>query len=191
MTSKNKKYSPHFGHDLSKSFESLFQQLKYKLERLLAVYFMEIYQMYIISQCIPNARTSRNQAHGSTMVGGAYGTGPDLRGVQVVVLTANSCWFVVWRRPSRHRCLFIIQILILLAICFPLPVPTLQKKATPLFSFRYHRDWRVGLRLWTTCYSGVGTGVTCSDLACRKPRITWWGGGIARDVHVAILRHWF
>lgn len=36
MISKNKKYSPSFGQDLSKFF-SLFQELKYKLESLLAV----------------------------------------------------------------------------------------------------------------------------------------------------------
>lgn len=83
MVSKNKKYSPCFGHNLSKSSESLFQQLKYKLESLLAVYLIGRNQRYIISQCIPNAQTPRRQAHGRTTDRASTGPDHNLRSVQV------------------------------------------------------------------------------------------------------------
>lgn len=60
-----------------------FQQLKYKLESLLAVYFMGIYQVSIISQCIPNSQTSRERAHRSTMGRASTGQDPNFRRVQV------------------------------------------------------------------------------------------------------------
>lgn len=75
MISKNKKHSPSCGHDKQKVFQSLFQQLKYKLESLLAVDFLGTYQMYIISQCIPSsdirepdtkASTGQDQTSGSS-----------------------------------------------------------------------------------------------------------------------------
>lgn len=77
MISKNKKYSPSFGHDLiSKSFEFLFQQLKYKLESLLAVYCVGRYQVDISSQCIPNAQTPRGSSTRTYSGQGVYWTGP-------------------------------------------------------------------------------------------------------------------
>lgn len=77
MISKNKKYSPSFGHDLiSKSFESLLQQLKYKLESLLAVYCVGRYQVDISSQCIPNAQTPRGSSTRTYNGQGVYWTGP-------------------------------------------------------------------------------------------------------------------
>ena len=58
-----------------------FQQLKYKLESLLAVYFTGMYQMYITSERIPDTQTSREQVQGYNGQG-AIGQDQNLRGAQ-------------------------------------------------------------------------------------------------------------
>lgn len=86
MISKHKKYSPEFGHDLSRSlfvFLNLFQQLKCKLESLLAVYFMGISSGTHHFSKRPQLTDVREQARGRTKDRVSAGQYPDLKGVQV------------------------------------------------------------------------------------------------------------
>lgn len=174
MISKNKKYSPSFGHDLSKSSESLFQQLKYKLESLLAVYCMGRYQTDILSQCIPNTQTSRGSAHRRTMDRASNGQDQNLRSVPVnradceELLVCGSTKAQLTQVSFDHTDSHFV--------CNLLSRFHTGATANPLLSFQYHCDCRAGLRLWTTCRAGVLTGITCSDLALGEPRITRWGG---------------
>lgn len=146
----------------AKVFESLFQQLKYKLESLLAVDFLGTDQMYIISQCIPSSDIREPDTKAST--------GQDQTSGSKWVCYAESCWLVIWWRLSWYRRCLIIPIHIFFWNLLSSPLPTRERDDLPFLlpvSFM-----TAGLVWnWTSLPDRVWTGVTSSDPAYREPVI--------------------
>lgn len=164
-----------------------FQQLKYKLESLLAVYFTGIHQMYIMSQCAPHARTSREQAHKCR----CYWAGPKPQGCP-----GERCWLLraaglVLDEGPADTGLVLCHWFTLFAMYFPLPASPLGRKRSP---FPPPVSFVTGGMVWDSepaYQTGMLAGVICSDLASMEPRITWWESGAAGGDMCITPSHWF
>lgn len=104
------------------------------------------------------------------------------------VLTVESCWFVIWWRPSWHRHHF--SILIHIVACNLLSSPHFHTwgKSNPPFSFLVLLvAGRLVCDCEPACQTGVLTGVICFHPAYREPRITWSEGDNAEGGACAII----
>lgn len=123
-----------------------FQQLKYKLESLLAVYFKgntsDVHHVSMRSPCtdIEGAGTQVQVLLGRTKTSGVSGR---------TVLTAKSCWFGIGWGPSWHRPRFMPLIHVVCNVFSPPRFPT-REKAISFSSSSIICDWRDGMRLWAS-----------------------------------------
>lgn len=139
---------------------------------MLAVYFMGIYQMHTVSQHIPNAWTSRGQAH-ACKGQGASGQDQDRR------VSGERCWreraagLLLDEGRADTGLVVIPSAAHVCSTYSPRPMSSLGKKPGPFPPSSI--DWGDRLRLRASLSrTGAGRWVTCSDPAYGEPGITWW-----------------
>lgn len=117
---------------------------------MLAAYFTGIYQMYIMSERIPDTQTSREQVQ-------------EYNGPKPPGCPGERCWLLRTAGllfdggPADTGFVLSHWVTFLFAMYFPLPTSPLGKKQSPFPPSSIICDWRDGLRLWASLsHRGAG-----------------------------------
>lgn len=115
---------------------------------------------------------------------GLRGTGLNLRGVRWTVLTAESCWFIVWWRPGWHSRCFTEPIHIFLPSTSPLPIST-PRKVILLCSSQHH-FWAQGCSMTVnkSVQQGCGQALAALTWPAESPGSPGGRAALLEEAHV-------